>query len=445
MCFPTRRAVMLALLVCVAVPTTLVALQINDNPKFSPIDEGAHWDYVTRVSHGSVPRIGQNLQPSTLRELSCRQTDLNGLVVPKCTTKHLAAHQFPGFAQQYEAQHPPTYYAITVPLRWVAMHVFGFSDVGGTRLTGILWLVLGLLLLWCAGRVLDLAPEVIGLGALLLATAPVVIYHTAVISNDVPSIFVGSLVALVAALAYKRPGRWMTPALAATGFFAAAIKTTDLFPVAAIAAVFAVQAWTRRPAGAPTHAVATVKGLVRRWMPDGGALLFGGLLASSIWVLLNHQLALIDPKDIAAFGVLRVRPVGPGTILREVPILLGPVTDSFVSPGTLGGNLQQFVTPLLRFLLIGGALSGLFVSARKWQHWLGLSVVATLLAGGFAFGVGLKLNYDIDPGLSGRYAMSMGPLLVLVVVAAASGKWVIRGLWVFAAASLGITLYALVF
>jgi len=436
---------MLALLVCVAIPTTLVALQINDNPKFSPIDEGAHWDYVTRVAHGSVPRLGQELQQSTLRELTCRQTDLNGLLVPKCTTKHLVASKFPGAAQQYEAQHPPTYYAITVPLRWVAMHVFGFSDVGGTRLTGILWLVLGLLLLWCAGRVLDLAPEVIGLGALLLAIAPVVIYHTAVISNDVPSIFVGSLVALVAALAYKRPGRWMTPALAATGFFAAAIKTTDLFPVAAIAAVFAVQAWTRRPAGAPTNLVATVKGVVRRWMPDGGALLLGGLLSAVIWIVVNRQLALINPSDNIAFGVLKGYHVGPETILREVPLLLGPVTDSFVTPHTLDQALQQFFTPLLRFLLIGGALSGLFVSARKWQHWLGLSVVATLLAGGFAFGAGLKLNYHIDPGISGRYAMSMGPLLALVVVAAASGKWVIRGLWIFAAASLATTLVALIF
>lgn len=443
-CFPTRGALALALLVCVAVPTTLVALQINENPKFSPIDEAAHWDYVTRIANGSVPRLGETLQQSSLRELTCRETALAGLEVPKCTTKHVNPAKFPGAAEQYEAQHPPTYYALTVPLRWVATDVLGFSDVGGTRLTGILWLVAGLLVLWAAGRVLDLPPPVIGVAVLLLATAPVVIYHSAVISNDVPSVFIGSLVALLGALAYRRPGRWW-PALFAVGFFGAAIKTTNLFAITAVSAAFLVQSWARRPTDESPGIVDSVKGLVRRWMPDGGALLLGGLAAALIWVVVNRQIALIDPKDIVVFGALRTHPVGPQLLLREATTLLGPVTDSFVSPLTLGTDLQLVFVPLLKTLLLAGALSGLFVTARKWNHWLGLTTVVALLVGGALFGLGLKINYDIDPGLSGRYGMSVGPLLVLVLVAGITGKWIVRGLWVFALASLATTLWFLVF
>jgi hypothetical protein len=436
-CFPTRAALGLALTVCVFVPVLLVALQTAQNPKFSPIDEAAHWDYVKRVAGGSVPRMGLLLEQSTLREEVCRGTALEGLVVPKCRTPVLKASSFPGGGQQYEAQQPPTYYALTVPVRWLGHDVFGFSDVGATRAGGYVWLPLGLLALWCAGLVLGLSPSQVGSGVLLIATAPLVIYSSSVVSNDVPAIFAGGFVALLAALAYRRPGKWVTPVLATSAFFVVSIKATNLFPIVAVATLFALRQWTGRDGQTPLVT------LVRSWLADGGALLLGGLAAAVAWVVVNRALALVDPRTLLVFGVLRVHPVPPGVVLREALAFLGPLTDSFVSPGTLGNNLQLTLETLLKFLLLAAALSALFVTPRRWPHVLGLISLGMLLAGGFAFGIGLRQTYNIDPGLSGRYGLAMVPLLVLVLVASVRGHWAERGVWTLGGLMLVANLVAL--
>jgi len=443
-CFPNRSAVATALFVCVLAPAVLVALQIHDNPKLSPIDEAAHWDYVKRVAGGSVPRIGQHLEPSTLREIVCRGTDLSGLVLPKCSSPRLPARLFPGGAEQYEAQQPPTYYAATVPLRWFGTDVLGMADVTATRAAGILWLTVGLLLLWSAARIVELDVPVIGAGILVLATAPVVIYHTAIISNDVPSILGGSLVALLGALAWKRPGRWSVPALGITAFCLVAIKTTELFPVTIVAALFLLRACAEAAPWDRQTWAANLKPVARRWLHDGGALLIGGVASAVVWIFLNRWLALIDPKQLATFGILRTHAVTSTLIMREAIFLLGPTTDSYVSPATLGSNLQVVLADLLRFLLIAGALAGLFVSPRRWFHWLGLVIVPVLFAGGFLFGLGLRINYAIDPGLSARYALPAAPLLILTLIAAVRGKWVVRGLWAFGLASFALTFFTMV-
>jgi hypothetical protein len=429
-----------ALFVCVLAPSALVVLQIRDNPKFSPIDEAAHWDYVKRVAGGSVPRLGQTLESSSLRELSCRGTDLTGLVVPKCSTPHLSARSFPGGGAQYEAQQPPTYYAMTVPLRWFGTDVLGMADLTATRAAGVLWLTVGLLLLWCAGRILDIEVPAVGAGILLLATAPVVIYQASIVSNDVPSILGGSLVAFLGALAWKRPGRWTVPVLGVIAFVLVAIKTTQLFPIVIVATLFLLGAATEGAAWNPRRPRSNLKPVFSKWMHDGGALLVGGAASAVIWILLNRWLSLIDPKQLATFDVLRTHPVSSALILREAMSLLGPTSDSFVSPGTLGDNLQFVLADLLRFVLIGGALAGLFVSPRRWFHWLGLITIPVLIGGGYLFGLGQRINFATDPGLSARYALSVAPLLILTLVAAVQGRWVVRGLWAFGLASLTLTL-----
>ena len=281
-------------------------------------------------------------------------------------------------------------------------------------------------------------------GVLLLATAPVVIYHTAVISNDVPSVLGGSLVALLAALAWKRPGRWTMPVLGLTAFVLVAIKTTELFPVTIAALLLLLHTWTRGPGWDPRNAFASLKPVATRWMRDGGALMAGGVAAALAWIVIQHQLALIDPKTLGTFAVLRGHSVSSGLILREALYLLSPTTDSFVSPGTLGQNLQVVLSTLFRFALIGGALSGLFVSPRRWFHWLGLITIPVLLVGGYLFGLGLRINYAIDPGISSRYALPVAPLLILTLVLAVRGRWVVRGLWAFGLASLALTLTIMV-
>jgi hypothetical protein len=437
--FPTRGALWIALLVCVLAPTALVAMQISANPGFSPLDEPAHFDYVERVARGEIPRQGQRLLKSTLQEIACRGVGSEGPKAMPCTPRDLGEGEVPGGASQYEAQQPPTYYAVTVPLRWVARELFRIRDnLDAARATGILWLVGGLLLTWAAGRVMGIEPLPLGAALLLLSTAPIVVYGTATVSNDVTAVPAAGLVALVAALAYRRDGPRVPIALLAAGFVAAACRATNLFPVVAVSALFAVGAVTRRQRDEPPTST------VRRWSRDGGALLLGGAIATVIWVFAHRSLSLIELRDEPAFGVLRSGPRTVGPLLREATDLFQPLTGSFVSPDTLGQPVQAPLHTALSFLVIGGALAGLFVSGRQWSHALGLVLMPVLYVGGVLLGVSLMITYEIAPGLSGRYGMSLAPLLVIVLAASLTGKWSQRAVAAFAATLFLTTLVVMV-
>lgn len=431
--FPTRAALALAAFVCVIAPTTLVWLEIDANPKFSPIDEAAHFDYVERVSNGELPRQGERLTDSTLRALACTGSVLRTLKAPPCSTPKLDYDQFSA-TYQYEAQQPPTYYAVTVPMRWAAQKVLGIdSRLDATRATGIVWVVVGLLLLWAAGRAMAIQPLPLGSSLLLLVLAPVVLYGTANVSNDVTSIPAAGMVALAAALAHRRELPHATIVLFAVGFLAAALKTSNMFAVVAISALFAVGAIVARaPADSWTPTV-------RRWLRDGGALLIGGVAAAALWTVVHRSRALIDLSDEPTFDVLRGGTRSVGLVIREATELLRPLTGlsgGFVplSPGTLDQNAQVPFYSVLSFLLIGGGLAGLFLSPRRWFNALGLIAVPALYVGGVVFGLGLMATYDSDPGLSGRYGLSLGAVLLLVVGASVTGKWAQRALAAYAAA-----------
>jgi hypothetical protein len=428
--FPTRGVLAIALFVCIVAPTTLVALQIDANPKFSPVDEAAHFDYVERISEGEIPRQGERLTETTLRELACRKSALEALRAPPCSTPRLEFDQFTA-TYQYEAQQPPTYYALTLPLRWVAHKVLGIDSIlDATRAAGILWLIAGLLLLWAAGRAMAIDPLPLGAGLLLISVSPVVLYGAATVTNDVTAVPAAGLVGLVAALAYRRGGPRMPLALFGAGFLAAAFKASNLFAVVPVAALFAVRAIATRS----TDERWTVT--LRRWVRDGGALLIGGLVAAALWSLIHRSRALIDLTDDPSFEVLRGSPRTFGLVILEATDLFRPLTGlaAFLSPDTLYQHAQAPFYSVLTFLLIGAGLSGLFVSPRRWPHALGLIAVPSLYVGGVVFGFGLMRTYDIDPGLSGRYALSLGALLVLVLAAALSGKWARWALAAFASA-----------
>src|SRR5262249_880934 len=149
------------------------------------------------------------------RELSCRGTYLPGLKVPSCHARNLRPEQYPAGAEQYEAQQPPTYYVLTVPMRWFNQHVLGLADLPATRAAGIYWLVAGLLLLWCTGCIVGIRPWLLATVIVFLTTAPLVLYEASVVTNDAASVFAGSLVAFVVAVSVTRPSRWNTLVLLA--------------------------------------------------------------------------------------------------------------------------------------------------------------------------------------------------------------------------------------
>jgi len=429
--------------VCVLAPTVLVALQIDANPKFSPVDESAHYDYVNRVAEGEIPRQGERLTTDTLREIACKGNAFNVAKIPPCSTAVLRPDDFPGLGYQYEALHPPTYHAITVPVRWVVQHVFGVNDrLNATRAVGIAWLVAGLLLFWAAGRIMEIEPVRLGIVLLLVVASPSVIFFYATVSTDVTALAAGGFVALAAALAYRREAGapWV---LFAAGAFAAACKVTNMFAVVTVAAVFMVAAI----AGRAQREVWTTT--LRRWTRDGGAVLIGGVAVSVLWVIIHNSIALVSLTEEPALGGLRGGSQALGPVLKVATTFLQPLTEEvavgLVSAATLDQDVQRPLHAALSFLLIGGALAGLFVTPRGWQHVVGLISVPALYLGGVVLGLGFMLGFGTNAGggLSGRYALSLAPLMLLAIAASLRGKWTVVAVGLLAAASFAVTLAAL--
>jgi hypothetical protein len=441
--FPYPLAAATALVVCVLIPILLVSLQINSNNKFSPFDEAAHLDYVERLSQGNVPRQGEKMLESSMRAIACngyQGQDFDHL--PSCDSSR---GSWPDVMKwtQHEAIQPPTYYALTAPLRWTAHNILGFdNDLRATRTTSIAWLVLGLVLLWIAGRIMAMSPLVLGSAILILTTSPAVLYFSGTVSNDVTAIFSAGLVAMVGALAYRRVGgRWQIAGLFVAGFFAAALKNTNLLVVLVVALLLGIAAINRRSADEDWASVS------RRWLRSGGVLLLGGLIAALLWTAIHDHIALIAVADDPAFDALRNGSRSPGAIISAGVSILwlltgdpGTVVLASLSPATMDQDVLDPFYALLACLPIVGGLVALFVSPRRWPHLLGLVSLAVLCVGGMALALGFVLLYDQDPVAPARYGLSLIPLLMLAFSGSLTGR---RAQWATAAFAIALCLTTL--
>lgn len=437
---PSRVALAIMFAVCVVVPIVLVTLQIDLNPRFSATDETAHFDYVDRVAQGSIPRQGEEILPSTRREAACRNPQTDEARARLCHAREIPPQdRRPGKVElQYEAQQPPTYYAVTVPLRWVAEHVFQVDDkLAATRAGGLFWLVAGLLCLWVAGRLMSIGVAPLAAVLLLLAAAPLTIEHAGTVSNDATAVFAGGFIALIGALAHRRGDRGLPAVvLVLAGALVVSLKVTNVFPVAAVAALFAVAAIGNRADG--ERGSETFK----RWWRVGGWLLLGSAVVGIAWVLVHRSLALIPLAEDPSFNILRLeKDYSTWNVLAQATGLFEPLTGLFTSRATLGQNVELAFYPFLGYLLLAGALAGMFTSPRRWNHWLGLVTIPVVYVLGVILGLGVALSYDANPGLSGRYALSIAPLLILVLGASLVGRWAVRALGAFAVA-MALTIFA---
>jgi hypothetical protein len=316
--------------------------------------------------------------------------------------------------------------------------------VDAVRATGAIWLALGLLLLWAAGRIAGAQPGAMAAGILVLATAPVVLYQASIVSNDAAGVLVGSALALLALLSLSHPGRWRFPVLALAGAAAVLLKVCNVLGCLAAAAFLADAA--RHEAGGK------FKAWLRRFWPGGGAVLIGSLLGAVAWMVVFRARTLIDPRTVPAYDVLRST-VRLSSIAREALLLLGPATDAYsplvsdAAGATVGApwllELQTITRELTKVLLLAGGLGGLFVSRREAGHRLGLSSLPALYFGAILVGLVTARTFHIDPSLSGRHGLSVAPFLSLALVAGIRGAWLERALWAFALVSLAATLAGL--
>lgn len=436
--FPSLGSLVLVLITCVLLPIALITVHAHVNPRFSLQDEWAEFDYVDRIGMGEIPRLGEFLLPSTLRAMACQRVAYPGIDWPSCDSPTLTPKQFGVHAYQYEAQQPPTYYAVTAVLRWIPHHLLGVrSLLTATRLTGIFWLVAGLLLLWGAGALMKIRPSRLAIGVLLLGCSPWVLYESSIVNNNASGVFAGSLLAFVAALAWRRRGRWSIVALSLTAFVVCTMDLANSLGVVVIAVLFLFLARVDRPA---LGSVRSPRALNPHWVAHAAMALLGAALAVAGWYVAFRRLELFNLQVRPSLALLQLYGTPHfGLILRQALTLLTPLTGvgaayrSTATGATAGPADAEVVTAaLLEFLVLGGALAWLFVRPRRWVHWIGLVSLPVLYLGGVAIAESSWLLHHTYPGLVGRYGLSVAPLLILGLVGSLRGRWAVAAAGTFA-------------
>jgi hypothetical protein len=142
---------------------------IVSTPYFSPVDEGAHFDYVRHIiSNHKLPTLYDNIDSAGLSEIS-------GQAVPVLT--------------QYEAVHPPLYYLIsallTFPLfKLPVLHFFTLKIIGFLMLMASLILVIKSVLLLEKNNIVSCSKYLFFAIAVVLFMNPGILTRMVTISNE---------------------------------------------------------------------------------------------------------------------------------------------------------------------------------------------------------------------------------------------------------------------
>lgn len=441
--WPSRAAALVCALVCVAVPVSLVVIHVERSPSFSPQDEVESFDYVQRVSELTLPRLGQQLLPSTNAQLRCvgRQPiifskQLFSTTVPPCrgaTAAQINRFYHSPADAQYEVQQPPLYYALTALARWPLMSLAGLSPLPATRLVGALWLAATLLMLWIAARLIGIDWRVTAAGALLLAAAPTVVLSASMVNNDIAALFAGGVVAVSAAVAWRLPDRLPWWGFAGVGVLAVALKETGALPVLTVSGLLCADACARARSTASGTRELLRSGPFRSWLRSGGAMLLGAGGVLIVWSIAFHALALMNPTSFAAVRINTDGHSGVADLAGNALAMLQPLTNTPMWPYRWSGSgpitvgfwtfrSTQLTSQLLASLPLIVAASWIFSRRRTWCQWLAAASMLVLFLGGWALGISIMLTYHYNTRLPGRYGLSMAVLLVLAVIGVLEGR-----------------------
>ena len=415
-----------------ALSLTLVALHVRAYPRLSPIDELQHIDSLYRASHGQVVRSGEKVGQDAMREEACRGIDA-AFTPPPCGAPHQPEQfQENGF-NTAEVHPPPYYFATAAAARVVQATGLAPNLVDAGRLVGGLWLALGLLSFWVAGRLVGAGRAALTAVTVLIATTPQVLYSSATVTPDATALLAGGGL-LVVVLLWERKDRWLwlLPVAAA---LAVLLKVTNIVGVLAVATYLVVR-WWNEERGSPA-------GSKPRRLPATVIMLAGAGIAEVGWLIVRHALALPNPGTppmTQRFSVSFLSPtqLGSQVVAFLTPISHPPTPTFFNHPSVLA------VVSLFSALIVAACIGSVIYMRGVGQlESLALSGAATMLAGGPVLLIAIFLSQRVFIPLPSRYGLSFMPVLGAVVALSLRTRWLLVSAACLALASLVVTTVAL--
>lgn len=425
-----RRAGGIGLGLILIVATALLALSIRSSPQLSATDEQEHLDYLDKAGDGHLVRLGETLGPVTLREYACRGLDGHpDLALPPCTSRELAAVDFPAHGFNTVSEHPPLYYLVNGPLARVLTRVGAVeSSLTAGRLVDALWLWVAMTLLWmllAEGGVSPLARLVVA--SLLLAT-PVVIEAETKVNPDVTAMATGAAVLLLALRWERGRSAWWWVVLA--GILAAATKETNLIGVGLAAGYLVI-----RSCSTPSPTAVGWSPRAFRWV--AAATCASALVTTAAWQIAYMKRALVPESANPLTQQYYVDSLSLSTILGEGTRLLTPVHQPFLLEPFRGHGVAIVLMTLTDAVLVGALIGGIAFGTHTGRTTvLATATVLVLLATGPVLAVVEYASQHVFFATPPRYGLSALPACGLLLGEALNKRLALIAVGLFSLLSL---------
>ncbi|RYC13009.1 glycosyltransferase family 39 protein [Nocardioides zhouii] len=419
---PARpRLAVLPLLAVIAVGLFLSVVQVFNYPRLSPVDELSHLDYMFRSP--TVLEQGDKVEQQAMRTQACRGVDVEGfdpIPCPPGIVYDPDIYQEKGY--NTAATNTPIYYtadrALAEVIR-IATPVDNLFIAG--RLAGAVWLALGIVLTWLAGRRLGIGRLPLGAVLGLLVASPAVTYPSATVTPDALGLAGGAAVLLTALRWEQRPTRGRAAALIATAVVVSLIKLTFFAVVPAVALYLLLhrsRSWESSGVtafaepGEPGTASVSASGRARTVV----ALATGAaaLVAAFGWTLVSNARSHQDPNDLPSMATQFAVDAFPWRGLIDSAFSLAqPLLSPWVGVGD--PTLMFFSTNVVTMVFTAGLLAAaLFVTHGEREALL----ARCLLLAAVVFSLGLVvLGYvssHIYFALPNRYGITLvAPIAVV--------------------------------
>lgn len=422
----TRSGVDIALVAGFFLMSVLfVSMHVNGYTKLSPIDELQHIDYLYQIPDHPEPddKVGQ----AALHQQLCRGVDAPGFGPPACQAGRLDPNVFQEKGYNTAAGYTPVYYAFTRAGAETVLLLTPLDDlVTAGRVTGGLWLGLGLGLIYGVGRMRGIARLPLVAVTVLVGASPALLFPSSTIAPDGAALASGGLIILALTWWERRPSWRRAALLVLACVLATAIKLTYLVAVAAVGLYLLVRWWRGR----------STRSLPRTTPLLAVACGIACLVAPVAWTAYLATMPQIPSDDLPAMATQFAVTGFPWTGLSDsLLVLLSPLSSPWVPVGS--PQLTYLTTSVVSIVLTAGAIAaGVFGIAREPERDLARATLLAAVVGAAGLVVMGYLTAGSYIPLPARYGAALVPALALSAAAAAhrrSAGWLLLALAVVTA------------
>lgn len=422
---------MMVLLVVIALsfPT---AITLWHSQETSPIDEWVFVDYTSKVFEQGYVREGERVGNYTVDLMACHGV-LPGSTFGTCGADDSNYEALPYTGLTAAAAYTPIYFFATRILG-LPFQLLGADPLTAWRLTGGIWLALGIAVFVSLLRAWGVSNRRIFPLALLIIASPFVWWAHTFVSTDAPAILVGASILLLATKMRQSDVNpwWFLP----IAVIAVALKVTNLVSVGlAVLYLLVTFVFDFVKGRENLQSVKVKPGQV--WKTPVIAI-FGAIVAVGVQV--------IWAKFIAATAVSAER-VDQGISIQLTPKELALQVVNFIpsvlSYSAFSGHGKDFIWVPLSWIPIAGVIGSFFL-IKKWNEKSYL--VVAILVSGLAMAPLLAIAVQIAQGayfqLSPRYGASLIPAFMLTVAFILRNKAARGVLLIYAVGLFSVGIYA---